>query len=60
MLIPTVFIIGSTWKKCRCPSTDEWIKKQWCIYNRILLKNKKEQISVSYSEVGEPRICYTE
>ena len=26
------------------PSTDEWIKKMWCIYNGILLSHKKEQI----------------
>ena len=24
--------IAKLWKKCRCPSTDEWIKKMWCIY----------------------------
>ena len=42
MFIPTVFIIGGTWKKSRCPSTDEWIKKLWYTYNRLLLKYKKE------------------
>ena len=21
-----------TWKQCKCPSTDEWIKKMWHIY----------------------------
>ena len=23
---------AGTWKQPRCPSTDEWIKKAWCIY----------------------------
>ena len=26
----------------KCPLTDEWIKKMWCIYNGILLSHKKE------------------
>ena len=27
-----LFTIATTWKQPRCPSTDEWIKKLWCIY----------------------------
>ena len=27
-----LFIIASTWKQPRCPSTDEWIRMQWYIY----------------------------
>ena len=27
-----LFTIARTWKQPRCPSTDEWIKKLWCIY----------------------------
>ena len=27
-----LFTIAQTWKQPRCPSTDEWIKKQWYIY----------------------------
>jgi len=23
------------WKEPRCPSTDEWIRKMWCIYTMI-------------------------
>ena len=29
-----LFIITKTWKQPRCPSTDEWIKKLWCIYTK--------------------------
>ena len=25
-------IIARTWKQPRCPSADEWIRKQWYIY----------------------------
>ena len=27
-----LFTTSKTWKKPKCPSTDEWIKKMWCIY----------------------------
>ena len=27
-----MFIIARTWKQPRCPSADEWIRKQWYIY----------------------------
>ena len=30
--IVALFTIARTWKQPRCPSTDEWIKKLWCIY----------------------------
>ena len=32
MLIAVLFTITKTWKQCKCPSTDEWIKKIWYIY----------------------------
>ena len=32
MFPATLFMISRTWKKPRCPSTDEWIKKLWYIY----------------------------
>ena len=27
-----MFIAARTWKQPRCPSADEWIRKQWYIY----------------------------
>ena len=32
MFIAALFIIAKIWKQPRSPSTDEWIKKMWCIY----------------------------
>ena len=32
MFIAALFVIARTWKKPRCPSTEEWIKKMWNIY----------------------------
>ena len=31
MLIAALFTIARTWKQLRCPSADEWIRKQWYI-----------------------------
>ena len=32
MFIAARFTIARSWKQPKCPSTDEWIKKMWCIY----------------------------
>ena len=32
LFIAALFTIARTWKKPRCPSTDEWIKKWWYMY----------------------------
>jgi hypothetical protein len=32
VLIAALFTIAKLWKKPRCPTTDEWIKKLWYIY----------------------------
>ena len=32
MFIAALFTIARTWKPPKCPSTEEWIKKQWYIY----------------------------
>ena len=32
MFIAALCTIARTWNQPRCPSTDEWIKKMWCIY----------------------------
>jgi len=31
LFIAALFTIARTWKQPRCPSTNEWIKKLWCI-----------------------------
>ena len=32
MFIAALFTIAKIWKQPKCPSTDEWIKKMWCIH----------------------------
>ena len=34
MFIAGLLTIAKTWIQLKCPSTDEWIKKMWCIYTR--------------------------
>ena len=40
----TLFTITKLWKQPKCPLTEEWIKKMWCVYiyihNGILLRTK--------------------
>ena len=31
MFTAAVFTIAKMWKHCKCSSTDEWIKKMWCV-----------------------------
>ena len=40
MFTAALFIIARTWKQPRCPSADEWIRKQWLhIHNGVLLSH---------------------
>ena len=32
MFIVALFTIDKSWKQCKCPSANEWIKKLWYIY----------------------------
>jgi hypothetical protein len=44
MFVAALFIIARSWKEPRCPSTEEWIKKMWCIYTMeyySAIKNNK-------------------
>ena len=33
-MFTTAFTIAKIWKQSKCPSTDEWIKKMWCIHTQ--------------------------
>ena len=53
-----LFIVAKIWKKPKCPSIDEWIKKMLYIYSGILLSHKKWNLAISDSMDG-PRVYYT-
>ena len=33
MFIAALLIIAKTWKQLKCPSTEDWIKKMYYVYN---------------------------
>jgi hypothetical protein len=37
MFIAALFTIAKLWKKSRCPTTDEWIKKMWYLYTMEIM-----------------------
>ena len=46
-----VITIAITGKQTKSPSTHEWIKTLWCLYNRIVFNHKKKEVLPS-------AICY--
>ena len=54
-----LFTIARTWKQCRCPSTNEWIKKLWYIYTMeyysTIKKNSLESVLMRWMKL-EPII----
>ena len=59
MFITALFIIARTWKQPRCPSADEWIRKQWYIftmeYYSAIKKNTFESVLMRWMKL-EPII----
>ena len=65
MFIAALFTTAKTWKQSKCPWTDEWIKKMWCIYTmeyysaikwneiELFLMRWMDLESVIQSEVGQ-------
>ena len=55
LFIAALFTIGRTWKQARCPSTDEWIKKLWCIYiieyYSAIKKNTFESVLIRWTNL---------
>ena len=55
MLIAALFIKARTWKQPRCPSADEWIRKQWYIhtmeYYSAIKKNTFESVLMKWIEL---------
>ena len=52
VFIAALFTVATTWKKPRCPSTNEWIKKLRYIYTMeyylAIKRNKIESVEVMW------------
>ena len=57
MFIATLFTIGRTWKKPKCTSADEWIRKLWYTweYYSAIKKNAFESVLIRWMKL-EPII----
>ena len=59
MFIAALFIVARTWKRPRCPSADEWIRKPWYIYRMeyysAIKKNTFESVLMRWMKL-EPII----
>ena len=42
VFIAALFTVAKAWKQPICPSTEEWIKKMWYIYNKMLFSYRKK------------------
>ena len=70
MFIAALFTIARTWKQPRCPLTDEWIRKLWCIYTMeyysAMERNASESVLMRWMnlepiiqrEVSQKNKCY--
>ena len=59
MFIAAVFTRARTGRPPRRPSADEWIKKWWYIYTMEYYSAIKRMNLSHWTEVDEPRACYT-
>ena len=49
MFTAALFIIVKSWKQPKCPSTEEWIKKMWCIYTMEYYSATKKKERMLFS-----------
>ena len=51
MFIAALFTIARSWKQPKCPSTDEWIRKMWCMYTMEYYSVTKRNETGSFVEM---------
>ena len=51
MFIAALFTIAQTWKRPKCPSTDEWIKKVWNMCTMEYYSAIKKNEIMSYAAI---------
>ena len=55
MFTAALFTIAKTWKQPKCPLTDDWIRKMWCMctmeYYSAIQKNKRMPFAATWMEL---------
>ena len=71
MCVAALFTKAKTWKKPKCPLTDEWVKKTWCVciveYCSAIKRNETMPFAATWtspemivlSEVSEKEMTHT-
>ena len=61
MFTATLITTAKTWKQPKRPSTEEWIKKMWCVYTMeyysAIKKNKVMPFAITWMDL-ETLILY--
>ena len=60
MFKAALFIIARSWKEPRCPSTEEWMQKMWCMYTMEYYKLLKTMTSLNFRQMGGTKKCHPE
>ena len=64
MFIAALFIIARTWKQPRCPSADEWVRKQLYIYTMkyysAIKKSAFESVLMRWMKLEQRRMKQSE
>ena len=56
----SIYNSAKTWKKPKCPLTDEWIKMIWYIYTMEYYSAIKSWDNANLGNMDEPRGCHAE
>ena len=59
MFTEALFTIAKTWKQCKCPLTDELIKKMWYIYTMEYYAAIKKKNNAIFSNMDTTRDSHT-
>ena len=55
MFVAALFAIAKTWKRPKCPLTDDWIRKMWYVYTleyySAIKKNKIMPFAATWMEL---------